>query len=50
MHCKNLELEKIPPKQKLRMLQITARDVANMSNVKQLSDKGFCKRRDTYWF
>ena len=34
-----LELEDVPPKQKLRMLQNTVGDVADLANVKQLSDQ-----------
>jgi hypothetical protein len=34
-----LELEDIPPKQKLRMLQNTVTDIADLANVKQLSDQ-----------
>jgi hypothetical protein len=38
-HCEKLELEDIPPKQKLRMLQNTVHDVADLANVEQLSDQ-----------
>jgi hypothetical protein len=38
-HYEKLELEDIPPKQKLRMLQNTVCDVADLANVKQLSDQ-----------
>ena len=39
MHYEKLELEDVPPKQKLRMLQNTVGDVADLANVKQLSDQ-----------
>jgi len=39
MHYEKLELEDIPPKQKLRMLQNTVNDVGDLANVKQLSDQ-----------
>jgi hypothetical protein len=42
-----LELENIPSKQKLRMLQNTVGDVADLSNVKQLSDQ-FVARGGTH--
>ena len=38
-HYEKLELEAIPPKQKLRMLQNTVGDVPDLANVKQLSDQ-----------
>jgi hypothetical protein len=38
-HYEKLELESVPPKQKLRMLQNTVGDVADLANVKQLSDQ-----------
>ena len=38
-HYEKLELEAIPPKQKLRMLQNTVGDVSDLANVKQLSDQ-----------
>jgi Reverse transcriptase (RNA-dependent DNA polymerase) len=38
-HYEKLELEAIPPKQKLRMLQNSVGDVPDLANVKQLSDQ-----------
>jgi hypothetical protein len=40
-----LELEEFPPKQKLRMLQNAVGDVADLSNVKQLSDQVVARGR-----
>jgi hypothetical protein len=39
MDYKKLELEHVPPKQKLRILNNTVSGVADLSNVKQLSDQ-----------
>ena len=43
-HYEKLELEAIPPKQKLRMLQNTVGDVSDLANVKQLSDQVVARR------
>jgi hypothetical protein len=39
MHYEKLELENVPPNQKLLMLQNTVGDIADLANVKQLSDQ-----------
>lgn len=39
MQYEKLEVENVPPKQKLRMLQNTIGDVAELANVKQQSDQ-----------
>ena len=39
VHYEKLELEEVPPKQKLRMLQNTVSDIPDLANVKQLSDQ-----------
>ncbi len=38
-HYEKLELEDVPPKQKLRMLQNTVGDVPDLANVNELSDQ-----------
>jgi hypothetical protein len=39
MQYEKLELENVPPKQKLQMLQNIVGAIADLANVKQLSDQ-----------
>jgi hypothetical protein len=38
--CETLELEDLPPKQKLQMIQNAVGDVAELAHIKQLADLG----------
>jgi hypothetical protein len=50
MHYKELDLENVPPKQKLRMLQHSVNDVADLSKIRPLSDQVVARGRTCLGF